>query len=213
MDTSLAYDKWKGTEYVLAFGDDLAARVIAHNGRSGQPVEPGTSSSTKLANDAATPIDNPARTTVANAPVGSITGGAGSAAQVVAVLASLGPESIAQFMNSVQGKSTEGTARAEDKPNPLDAGALDSASFQDQINAMNEIWANSSSVAPINKVKVKGVRQNPFPQSPMYAMGAACPGLDGAHPKGSYGAIMQYCAAQLDNGTSLRATPPPHFED
>ena len=32
--TRLAYDKWKGTEYVLAFGDNIATRVIAHNGRS-----------------------------------------------------------------------------------------------------------------------------------------------------------------------------------
>ena len=75
VDTSLAYDKWKGTKYVLAFGDDLATRVIAHNGRSGQPVEPGTASGTNLANNATTPIDNPARANVANAPASSITRG------------------------------------------------------------------------------------------------------------------------------------------
>ena len=44
-------------------------------------------------------------------------------------------------------------------------------------------------------------------------MVVACLGLDGVHLKGSYGAIMQYCAAQLDNGMSLRNTPPPQFGD
>ena len=73
VETSLAYDKWKGTEYVLAFGDNLATRVIAHNGRSGQPVKPGTASGTNSANDAATPINNPEGANVANAPAGSIT--------------------------------------------------------------------------------------------------------------------------------------------
>ena len=48
--------------------------------------------------------------------------------------------------------------RAEDKPNPLDAGPLDSASFQDQINAMNEIGAGPSLVAPFDEVEVTGVR-------------------------------------------------------
>ena len=42
VNTSLAYDEWKGNEYVLAFGDNLATRVIAHNGKSGQPVEPSS---------------------------------------------------------------------------------------------------------------------------------------------------------------------------
>ena len=209
VDTSLAYDNWKGTKYVLAFGDNLAARVIAHNGRSGQPVEPGTASGTNSANNAATHIDHLARATATNAPAGSTTTvGAGSAAHVASVLASLGPEFLAQFMTSAKQQSTDGTARAEDKPNPLDAGVLDSASFQDQINAMNEIGAGPTSVAPFDKVEVTGVRQNPYPQSFMYAMVAACPGLDGVHPTGNYGAIMQYCAAQLDNSMLLRSTPP-----
>ena len=98
--------------------------------------------------------------------------------------------------------------RAEDKPNPLDAGPLDSASFQYQINAMNNIGVGHSTLAPFEEVKVTGVRQNPFSQSLTHTMGAACPGLDGAHPKGSIGAIMQYCAAQLDNGVLLRTIPP-----
>ena len=119
---------------------------------------------------------------------------------------------MAHFINSVQRKSTEERGRAENKPNPLDAGALDSASFQDQINAMNNIGAGPSLVAPFDEVEVTGVRQNPFPQSLTYTMGAACPSLNGAHPKGSYGAIMQYCAAQLDNGAPLRAIPL-HFGD
>ena len=214
VDTSLTYDKWKGTEYVLAFGDDLAARVIAHNGRSGQPVEPGTASGTNLASDAATHNDQSAGATVTNAPAGSTTTvGAGSAAQVAAVLASLGPEFLVQLMSCAKQQSMDGTARAEDKPNPLDAGVLDSASFQDQINAMNETGAGPTSVAPFDEVKVTGVRQNPYPQILTYAMAAACPGLEGVHPKGSYGAIMQYCAAQLDNGASLRAIPPPQLGD
>ena len=39
-------------------------------------------------------------------------------------------------------------------------------------------------------------------------MAAVCPGLEGVEPKGSFGAIMQYCAAQLDNGVSLKTIPP-----
>ena len=115
---------------------------------------------------------------------------------------------MAQFLNSVQGKATEESTRAEDEPNPLDGGALDSASFQDQINAMNATGASHSSVALFDEVEVTGVRHNPFAQSLTHTMGVACPGLDGAHPKGSIGAIMQYCVAQLDNGVPLRTIPP-----
>ena len=75
------------------------------------------------------------------------------------ILASLGPEFMAQFLNSVQGKATEESTRAEDEPNPLDGGALDSASFQDQINDMNNIGASHSSVAPFDEVEVTGVKQ------------------------------------------------------
>ena len=39
-------------------------------------------------------------------------------------------------------------------------------------------------------------------------MAAVCPGLEGIQPKGSFGAITKYCAAQLDNGVSLRPIPP-----
>ena len=111
-------------------------------------------------------------------------------------------------MNSAKQQSTDDTAGAEDEPNPLDDGILDSASFQEQINAMNATEASHSSVAPFDEVEVTGVRQNPYPQTLTYAMAAVCPGLEGVQPKGSYGAIMQYCAAQLDNGVSLRTTPP-----
>ena len=92
VDTSLAYGKWKGTKYALAFGADLASQVIAHNSKSGQPVEPGIASSPNSANDAATSTNNPAGADAASL------GGAGSAAQVAAVLASLGPEFMAQFL-------------------------------------------------------------------------------------------------------------------
>ena len=127
----ILYDKWKGTEYVLAFGDNLAAWVIAHNGRSGQPVKPGTASGTNLANNAATPNNQSAGATITNTPAGSTTTvGAGSAAEVAAVLVSLGAEFMAQFMNSAKQQSTDGTTRADDEPNPLDAGVLDSASFR-----------------------------------------------------------------------------------
>ena len=88
---------------------------------------------------------------------------AGSAAQMVSVLASLGPEFLARLMNSAKQQSTDSTVRAEDKPNLLDAGVQDSASFQDQINDMNEIGAGSTLVAPFNKVEVTGMRQNPYP--------------------------------------------------
>ena len=32
----------------------------------------------------------------------------------------------------------------------------------------------------------------------------ACPGFDALHPKGSFGAIIQWCAAQVGSGVSLR---------
>ena len=97
---------------------------------------------------------------------------------------------------------------AEDGANHLDAGAKALASFQDQINAMNETGASFILVAPFDEVKVTGVRQNPYPQSLTNIMVTACPGLNGVHPKGSYGAIMQWCAAQVDSGISLRNIPP-----
>ena len=82
---------------------------------------------------------------------------------MVSVLASLGPEFLARLMNSAKQQSTDSTVRAEDKPNLLDAGVQDSASFQDQINDMNEIGAGSTLVAPFNEVEVTGMRQNPYP--------------------------------------------------
>ena len=121
----------------------------------------------------------------------------------------MGPEFLARLKNSVKEQFTDGTVRAEDGPNPLGAGSQDSASFQDQINAMNEIGASSIAEAPFEEIKVTGVRQNPYPQSLTYAIVVSCPGLDRVHPRESIGAIMQYCAAQLDNGVPLRNTPPP----
>ena len=87
-DTNIAYDKWKGTKYVLAFGDNLATQVIAHNSRLGQPVEPGTSSGTNSANDAVAPINNTARATITNTLAGNTTTAeVGSAAHMASVLA------------------------------------------------------------------------------------------------------------------------------
>ena len=208
VDTSLKYGNWTDAEYAQAFGDELAARVITHNNSSEPPEESGTPSGPSLANDTATPTGNPGGEGAVNAPAGGITGEAGPATQMAELFASLGPEWVARFMNSAQGKATEEATRAEDGPNPLDEGGLDSASFQDQINAMNATGASQSSVAPFDEVEVTGVRQNPYPQTLTYAMASVRPGLEGAQPKGSFGAIMQYCAAQLDNGASLKTIPP-----
>ena len=160
MDTSLAYDRWGTPEFVLAFGGDLATRVIAHNSGSGQPVEPGIASGANLGNGAATPINNTTRTTVTNASAASTTTLAAGATQSVAsMLAVLGPE----FMARLKEQLTDSTVGAEDEANLLDANAHASASFQDQINAMNENGASSILVAPFDKVEVTGVRQNPHP--------------------------------------------------
>ena len=93
---------------------------------------------------------------------------------------------------------------ADDEANPLDTGAADTSSFQAQLNTMNENGVSADSVAPFDKVEVTGVMQNSYQQSLTHAVMAACPGFDAVHPKGSFGAIIQWCAAQVDNGVSLR---------
>ena len=51
-----------------------------------------------------------------------------------------------------------------------------------------------------------------YQQSLTHAMVAACPNFDSVHQKGSYGAMMQWSTAQVDNGVSLRNIPT-HFGD
>ena len=126
------------------------------------------------------------------------------------MITSLGPEFLAWLVNSAKEQLTDSTVRAENEVNPLDAGAPDTTSFQDQINAMNKNGASSILVAPFNEVEVTGVRQNPYSQSLTHAM--ACPGLNAVLPKGGFEVIMQWCAAHVGSGVPLRYTPP-HFGD
>ena len=77
---------------------------------------------------------------------------------------------------------------------------------------MHENGASANSVAPIDKVEITGVIQHPYQQSLTHDMAIACPNFDSVHPENSYGAIMPWLAAQVDNGVSLRNIPT-HFRD
>ena len=77
VDTSLAYDMWGNYEYTLAFGNNLATRLIAHNNVPGQPVAPGTASGANSGNDAVVPINNTVTTSVTNTTAASTTTGGG----------------------------------------------------------------------------------------------------------------------------------------
>ena len=173
-------------------------------------------SGTSTASKAVILVNNTATVNVTRAAATSATtGGTGAvppASTVVKLLQSLSPNFLTHLVNVAKDTLSNSTVGAEDEMNRLDDGALDTPSLQAQLQPMNKNGASANLVAPLNKVEVTGVIQHPYQQSFMYNMAAACTYFDSIHPKGSYGVIMQWLAAQVNNGVSLRNIPT-HFGD
>ena len=182
VDTSLACEKWGNTKYTLAFGDDLAMRVIAHNNVLGQLAAPGAASGTKPASVAAALVNNTAIMNATEAAATSTTtveaGAVAPAPTMAALLESLSPEFLRRLVNVAKDNLPDCTRGAGGEADPLDAGAPDTVSFQAQLDAMNENGASANLVAPFDEVEVTGVMRNPLQQSLMHTMTAACPGFD-----------------------------------
>lgn len=165
--------------------------MLAHNSVVSQVSAPSTTTTTtttatNTAATAAAEATMPNRGTSPPAMVGTWAGQlTPSFADVLQDLGGL--EFMAHLVGAFKASLNGSTVGAEDNVSPVNNFVSDTASLQDQIQAINENGASSTLVTTFDDVKVTGMSQGTQLLSLFQAIAAIYPSIGAAYPKDSFG--------------------------